>query len=151
VPRVTPAAPRDDVLVVTPAVAIPRHELEVRATRAGGPGGQHVNTSSTRIELTWDVSRSSALSEAQRARVLERLGSRLDGDGRLRLVAADTRSQLQNRALAEQRLSALVARALVVPKVRRATAPSRGQRAERLADKRRQGEKKAARRRPVDD
>ena len=145
----TPTA--DDVLVVSPSVAIPRHELVVRATRAGGPGGQHVNTSSTRIELTWDVAGSAALTGAQRARVLERLASRLDGDGRLRLVAADTRSQAQNRTLAERRLVALVARALVVPKVRRATTPSRAQRAERLAEKRRQGEKKAARRRPGDD
>lgn len=143
--------PGDDALVVSPSVAIPRHELVVRATRAGGPGGQHVNTSSTRIELTWDVAGSAALTGAQRTRLREQLASRLDGDGRLRLVASDTRSQAQNRTLAEQRLVALVARALVVPKVRRATKPSRAQRAERLADKRRQGEKKAARRRPGDD
>ena len=148
----TPARdPSDDALIVSPALAIPRHELEVRATKAGGPGGQHVNTSSTRIELTWDVARSAVLRDAQRARLLERLAPRLDSSGRLRIVAADTRSQAQNRALAEGRLAAVVARALVVPKVRRPTAPSRGQRAERLADKRKQAEKKATRRRPADD
>lgn len=141
----------DDALVVSPSFAIPRHELVVRATRAGGPGGQHVNTASTRVEVTWDVAHSAVPSEAQRARLLTQLASRLDSVGCLRIVAADTRSQTQNRVLAETRLAALVAKALVVPKVRRATAPSRGQRAARLSDKRKQGEKKAARRRPPDD
>lgn len=142
---------QDLTLVVSPTLAIPRQELVARATRAGGPGGQHVNTSSTRVELTWDVRHSSALTDAQRARLLTQLASRLDARGVLRVVAADTRSQARNRALAEVRLAALVAKALVVPKVRRATKPSRGQRAERLADKRRNAERKAARRRPPDE
>lgn len=141
----------DDGLVVSPALTIPRHELVARASRAGGPGGQHVNTSSTRVELTWDVAASAAPTDAQRVRLLTQLASRLDSSGVLRVVAADTRSQAQNRVLAEGRLAALVAKALVVPKVRRATKPSRAQRAERLSEKRKQGEKKASRRRPADD
>lgn len=138
-------------LVVTHALAIPRAELEVKATRAGGPGGQHVNTSSTRIELRWNVRQSpalaAALDDAQRAGLLERLGTRLDASGALRVVASEHRSQRQNREAAEVRLARLVAGALVVPKTRRPTKPSRAARMRRLDGKRRQGAKKAERRR----
>jgi ribosome-associated protein len=140
------AAHGDDALAVKPGFAIPRRELEVRATRAGGPGGQHVNTSSTRVEVVWDLARSPVPSDAQRARLLAQLASRLDGEGRLRVVAADTRSQTQNRILAETRLAALVAKALVVPRVRKATKPSRAAKARRVDDKKKTGEKKAQRR-----
>src|SRR5690606_17605000 len=85
-----------DTINIAGGVAVPRSELTYRATRGGGPGGQHVNTSSTRIELTWDVPGSSALNEAQRARVLEKLANRIDETGTLRLVASDSRSQHQN-------------------------------------------------------
>lgn len=145
----TPEA--DDALAVTPRFRIPRRELIARATRAGGPGGQHVNTSSTRVEVTWSVAASAVPTPAQRERLLARLASRLDGDGVLRVVAADTRSQSRNRDLAEQRLAALVAAALAVPKARRPTAPTRAARAERLADKRRHSERKRERRRRDDD
>jgi ribosome-associated protein len=150
--RVRPIVDDDTMLRVSPGVAIPRRELDAKASRAGGPGGQHVNTSSTRVEVTWNVRRTSALTDAQRVRVLERLAARLDSEGFVRVVASDTRSQTQNRALAEERLAAFVARALVVPKVRRATKPSRGAKAARLDEKRKAGEKKASRRlRPSDD
>ena len=96
-----------------------------RATRAGGPGGQHVNTSSTRVELSWNLERSRAPSEEQRARLREKLASRLDADGNVRVVASSFRSQLRNREDAEERLVALVRRALQVPKVRRKTKPHR--------------------------
>ena len=145
--------PDDDprVIRVNGHVAIPRSEVEVRASRAGGPGGQHVNTSSTRVEVTWRPGTSVALSEAQRARVAEKLATRLDSSGAVRVVAADTRSQAQNRELAEQRLADLVRAALVVPKVRRATKPTRASKERRIGEKKRQGERKRDRRRRDDD
>lgn len=140
-----------DGLRVTARVMIPRRELVVRASRAGGPGGQHVNTSSTRVEVCWSVRDSRAITDIERERLVTSLASRLDGEGVLRVVAADTRSQTQNRLLAESRLAAVVAKGLVVPKVRRATKPSRAAKAARLSDKRRASEKKAERRRRDDD
>ena len=134
-----------DGIAITAGVIIPRHELVVRASRAGGPGGQHVNTSSTRIELTWNPIRSTALDDEQRARVVGRLAARLDGEGNVRVVASDTRSQRQNREAAEARLGELVRRALLVPKTRRPTKPSRAAKAARLEDKRKQSEKKKGR------
>ena len=84
-------------LEVSPDLRVPLAELEFRASRSGGPGGQHVNTSSTRVEVTWDVAGSPALSEEQRQRLLVRLASRIDGTGRIRLVSSSTRSPLRNR------------------------------------------------------
>lgn len=137
---------REGVLEVSATLGIPRTELVYRASRAGGPGGQHVNTSSTRIELLWNVRDSRALPEDLRARVLERLASRLDGGGWVRIVSAARRSQGQNRGAAEERLVALVRGALVVRKRRRATTPSFGSRQERLAEKRKRGDTKRLRR-----
>jgi len=131
---------------VNDAVVIPRDELVARASRAGGAGGQHVNTSSTRIELLWNVGASRALSEEQRARVLEKLASRLDAEQNVRVVASDRRSQRQNRERAEARLAELVRAALVVPKKRRPTKPSRAARQARLDSKKRLSEKKRERR-----
>jgi ribosome-associated protein len=133
-------------IVVNDTLSIPRAELEARASRAGGPGGQHVNTSSTRVEVRWNVRRSAALGDEQRARLEERLASRLDGEGTLRVVASDSRSQRQNRELAEVRLADLVRRALVVPKRRRPTKPSRAAKQARLDKKRKQSGKKTQRR-----
>ena len=141
-----PERPTDSALVVNATVSIPRSELEVRATRSGGPGGQHVNTSSTRIELRWNVLRTSALDEEQRARVAERLAGRLDGEGWLRVVSSESRSQRQNREAAEKRLADTVRSALVIPKTRKPTKPSRAARRARLEEKRKRGEKKASRR-----
>jgi ribosome-associated protein len=132
----------EDVLVVTRSVRIPRRELEVRFSPAGGPGGQHANRSATRVELTFDVAASEALSEAQRALVLERLGPVV------RVVADDERSQHRNRSLAEQRLAGRLATALHVARPRRATRPSRGATERRLASKKRRSATKDARRRP---
>jgi ribosome-associated protein len=135
-----------DDLAVRDGIVIPRDELVVRATRAGGPGGQHVNTSSTRIEVVWNVARTRALDEDQRQRVLSRLASRVDADGDLRVVAADSRSQRQNRTAAESRLVALVSRALVVPKRRRPTRPTAASVRQRLDGKRRRADTKRQRR-----
>ena len=141
----------DAPLKVNGSVAIPRAELVVRATRAGGPGGQHVNTASTKVEVTWNVGASTALTDAAKGRVLLALASRLDADGTLRVVASDTRSQRQNRELAEERLAALVRRALVVPRARKKTRPTRASVERRLTEKKRSGDKKRDRRYRGDD
>lgn len=135
-----------DAIRVTQTVVIPRSELMVRATRSGGPGGQHVNTSSTRIEITWDIVRTRALSEDERARVVARLGARVSDEGTVRVVASDSRSQRQNRERAESRLSDLIRRALAVPKARKRTRVPRGAVEARLDEKRRLRERKRQRR-----
>ncbi len=140
-----------DVLIVNAHVRIPRTELDVRATRSGGPGGQHVNTSSTKIELRWQPAASVALSEVQRERLLTNLAGKLDGDGWLRLTASEHRSQLQNREAAEARLVAMIKGALVVPKVRRATKPTYTSKVKRLETKSQRSAVKANRRRPTRD
>ena len=135
-----------DGVRVNESVVIPRDELIARASRSGGAGGQHVNTSSTRIELVWNVQASRALTEEQRERVLQKLSSRLDGDRNVRVVASDRRSQRQNRESAEARLAELVREALVIPKKRRPTKPSRAAKQARLESKRKLSEKKRERR-----
>jgi ribosome-associated protein len=135
-------------LDVSPDLRVPLAELEFRASRSGGPGGQHVNTSSTRVEVTWDVAGSPALSEEQRQRLVARLASRLDGTGRLRLVSSSTRSQLRNREDVTERLREVVAQALVVPKTRKRTRPPRAAKAARLESKRRRSATKRDRRPP---
>src|SRR6476620_11800530 len=137
---------REGILEVSEAVAIPRAELEYRASRAGGAGGQHVNTSSTRIELLWNVRTTQALDEAARARIESKLASRIDSEGFIRVVSSARRSQSQNREAAEERLVELLKAALVVQKRRKATKPSRGQKEARLTEKKKRGEKKQQRR-----
>ena len=135
-------------LEVSPDLRVPLAELEFRASRSGGPGGQHVNTSSTRVEVTWDVAGSPALSEEQRQRLLVRLANRLDGTGRIRLVSSGTRSQLRNRQDVTERLREVLAQALVVPKVRKRTRTPRAAKAARLENKRRRAATKRDRRPP---
>ena len=135
-----------DGVRVNESVVIPRDELVARASRAGGAGGQHVNTSSTRVELVWNVAASRALTDEQRERVMQKLSSRLDGERNLRVVASDRRSQRQNRESAEVRMAELVRTALVVPKKRRPTKPSRAAKQARLESKRRLSDKKRERR-----
>lgn len=141
-----PSLGSSDALVVSPTLAIPRAELQYRATRAGGPGGQHVNTSSTRIELLWNPERSAVLDAAQRATIQEKLGGRLDAEGNVRVVASDSRSQRQNRESAEERLAALVRAALTPRKRRRPTKRPRAANEARLNDKKRRAERKRDRR-----
>ena len=138
-------------LDVSPDLRVPFAELEFRASRSGGPGGQHVNTSSTRVELTWDVASSPTLSEEQRRHLLARLATRLDGAGLLRVVSSATRSQLRNREDATERLREVVASALVVPKKRKRTRPTRAAKAARLESKRRRAATKRDRRPPKRD
>ena len=138
-------------LEITPELLLPLTELDYRATRAGGPGGQHVNTSSTRIELWWDLGSSPALTEAQRAQLRTRLSSRLDSEGRLRVVASESRSQLRNREAATERLRDLVASALEVRKPRKRTKPSRAAKPARQEAKSRRSALKRDRRPPHED
>jgi ribosome-associated protein len=133
-------------LDVSPALRIPLAELHYRASRSGGPGGQHVNTSSTRIELVWDLMASPSLGDELRARLGAKLAHRLDSRGQLRLVSSTSRSQLRNREEVTERFRALIAAALVEPKRRKPTKPGRAARAARLAAKRRRSALKRERR-----
>ena len=141
----------DGYLEISPDLLLPLSELDYRATRSGGPGGQHVNTSSTRIEVWWDVGASPTLTDEQRARLLTRLATRLDGEGRLRIVASASRSQLRNREAATERLREIVAAGLAVAKPRKRTKPSRAAKAARLEAKRRRSATKRERRPPRHD
>jgi ribosome-associated protein len=109
-----------------------------------------VNTSSTRIELLWDLDGSKAVTDEERARIREKLAARLDSDGMVRVVASDRRSQQQNRQAADERLAALIRHALHVPKRRRATKPSKAAKEKRLADKKRRSDRKRDRRTEID-
>src|SRR3954470_11964450 len=130
---------------VRPGLDISDREIELRASRSSGPGGQHANVTASRVEAVFDVAASETLSEEQKRRVTARLGPRVAAS------AQDTRSQARNREIALQRLQERVARALVVRKPRRATRPSKAATEKRLQAKRRQADRKAARRRPVDE
>src|SRR3954453_6153643 len=138
----------DGFLQITPSFQLPLSELEYQASRSGGPGGQHVNTSSTRIELWWDVAKSPSLDSEQRGLLLRRLASRLDSDGGLRLVSSATRSQLRNKEAATERLRTLLAEALVPPKKRKRTKPSKAAKTARLEGKRRRAATEERRRAP---
>jgi ribosome-associated protein len=136
---------------VNASFTIPGRELIVRATRSGGPGGQHVNTSATRVEIVWNVADTVALDPERRERVLSRLRSRIDGDGTLRVVASESRSQRHNRDAAAERLAAVVATALAVRARRRPTRPTAASKRQRIDAKRRLSEKKRMRRTTAED
>jgi ribosome-associated protein len=137
-------------LSVTPTLTIPASELTWRFSRASGAGGQHVNTSDTRVELSWDLAASAMLSDTQRARARRRLGRQLV-DGVVTVTASERRSQVRNREIARDRLGELVAWAIAPPPPpRRPTKPTAASRERRVADKRRRGETKRLRRSPED-
>jgi len=129
-------------LQVTPTVAIPLAEIEIRTSRSSGPGGQHAQKTETRVEAVFDVEGSEVLGEADRSRLLARLGPVV------RAVAQDERSQARNRELALERLTATLAEALKPRRRRRPTRPTKASREERLTDKRRRGQTKRLRRPP---
>jgi ribosome-associated protein len=130
------------VLHVRSGIEIPLEEIEVRAMRSSGPGGQHANVTASRIEVSFDVGASSALSERQKRRVMARCGPVI------RAVAQDTRSQRRNRELALERLATRLDRALAVQRQRKATRPTRAAKERRLQQKRHRGETKRLRGRP---
>ena len=126
-------------------VAVPLEEIELRVSRSSGPGGQHANVTASRVEAVFDVPASKALSDAQKARICSRLGSRVTA------VAQDTRSQHRNRELALERLARRLSAALKVSRPRTKTRPTRASQQRRIERKRRRGEVKRARRRPEAD
>jgi ribosome-associated protein len=146
----TMPAPRRPGLRIDSRLTIPESELSWRFSRSSGPGGQGVNTSDSRAELVWDVTRSAVLSEHQRDRLLQRLSGRLV-DGVLTIAASEHRSQLRNRDAARARLAVLVSEALRPPSpTRRPTRPSRGAKERRLDAKKRRTDVKRLRRPPRD-
>jgi len=132
----------DDPLRIGSHAQVPLSEVELRASRSSGPGGQHANVTASRVEAVFDVCSSRALSEEQRQRITARLGPVV------RAVAQDTRSQARNRELAVERLRGRLESALTVQRPRRATKPTGASRRRRAESKRRRGETKRLRRRP---
>jgi ribosome-associated protein len=130
------------VLHVRPGISIPLDEVEVRASRSSGPGGQHANVTASRVEASFDVGASATLTEDQKRRVMARCGPVV------RAVAQDTRSQRRNRDLALERLAGRLARALAVQRQRKATRPTRAAKERRLQQKQRRSETKRLRGRP---
>ena len=139
-----------DPLRVNRNLVIPPDEISLRFSPSGGPGGQHANRSSTRVDLSWNVDESRVLGPRQRARIKGHLRNRLDGSGTLRLSSDKHRSQTRNREEVLARLARLVSEALQPRRARVATTPSRAAKERRLQSKRRRSEIKKLRRAPLD-
>ncbi|MDJ0378287.1 alternative ribosome rescue aminoacyl-tRNA hydrolase ArfB [Cryobacterium sp. PH31-L1] len=138
-------------LEVSPALTIPERELGWRFSRSSGPGGQHVNTSDSRVELFWNIAESSVLSDDERMLLLTRLGHRLVSDV-VTIAASEQRSQLRNREIALRKLADLVTAGLAAePAARRATKPTRGSARRHLAVKQQRSATKRNRKRPAAD
>ncbi|MGB9185777.1 MAG: alternative ribosome rescue aminoacyl-tRNA hydrolase ArfB [Solirubrobacteraceae bacterium] len=135
----------DDPMPIRGRIAIPLREVAVRASRSSGPGGQHANKTESRIEASFDVSASTALTDEQKRRVISRLGPRVVA------VAQDERSQTRNRELALERLARRLSGALAVHRPRQSTRPTKASVKRRLAAKRQRAERKRDRRSPRDD
>jgi ribosome-associated protein len=131
-----------DILFVNPQLSIPVSELEMGFSRAGGKGGQNVNKVETRVEFVFDVAGSPSLNPIQRARLMQALGSRLDSEGRLRIVASEARTQLTNRLNALEKLADTLRAGLKVQKKRRPTKPTRASKEKRLTSKKKNASKK---------
>jgi ribosome-associated protein len=129
-------------------VSVPEAELELRVSRSGGPGGQGVNTTDSKVELRWSVDETGALSDSQRARVRSRLANRITDDGVLILRSSEHRSQHRNREAVIARFRALVGEALEPPKTRKPTRRTRASKERRLRAKKHRGELKQLRKRP---
>ena len=134
------------MIEVNSSLVIPDSELDVKASRSSGAGGQHVNKTSSRIEITWNIRDSRTLSDEQRQMLLQRLASRISTEGAVRIVASEMRSQRQNRERAETRLADLIRRALTPQKKRKPTRRPRSADEDRLASKKLHSRKKRERR-----
>jgi len=139
-----------DILIKS-GIEIPYHELEITTSRSGGPGGQHVNKTETRITVRWNVKKTSAFPEPLKERVLKNLESRLTTDGYLIIHNSESRSQLQNKKNALAYLVAIVSKALLVPKKRLKTKVPKKEKEKRLQQKKRRGEIKKRRRTKFDE
>jgi ribosome-associated protein len=135
-------------LPIAAGVEIPDRELSLSFLRSSGPGGQNVNKVATAVQLRYDLEHSRALSEAAKQRLRSLSGRRLTADGAILILARNHRTQERNRREAEQRLAELVRRALTVPKVRKATRPTRASHERRLEHKERQRRTKRLRAQP---
>jgi ribosome-associated protein len=132
----------EDPITVTPTLAIPLAEIEIRTSRSSGPGGQHANVTASRVEAVLEIAASTALGSEQKARLIARHGARVTA------TSQDSRSQARNREQALERLREKLVAGLAVPRERRRTRPSRTAREQRLDSKRRTAERKRGRRRP---
>jgi ribosome-associated protein len=135
----------DDPMPVNAEVAIPLSEIEIRASRSSGPGGQHANVTASRVEVVFEIAKSAALTDEQKRRLATRHRERVTA------IAQDARSQARNRELALERLREKLAAGLAVPRKRRPTRPTKAARERRLAQKRRSGQRKRERRRPTEE
>ena len=141
----------EESLKVNDGIVIPGSELRFTASRSGGPGGQHVNKTSSRVTLHWDLSNTVALNSQQRARVMRRLRNRLTRDGNVLVHVDDNRSQHRNKEIARQRLAEVVAKALEERKKRIPTSASKGAKKRRLETKKRRSSIKRLRQTPGDE
>jgi ribosome-associated protein len=137
-----------NVLEVGNSIRIPLNELNFRFVRSSGPGGQHVNKTSTQVELTFDIAASTGISEPDKRWLLSKLSSKLDSTGLLQIASQEHRSQLRNKTKAIRRLQAMLEQALVRPKKRKPTKPSKSAKEKRLKSKKIVSEKKSYRSRP---
>ncbi len=136
---------------ITASVSVPAHEVGLSYARSGGPGGQHVNKTATKVLLRWNLERSGAVTPAQRERMRDRLGPRLTEDGDLLVTSERHREQARNVEDAAAKFIAVLREALRIPRKRRATKPTRGSKTRRLDAKRRRGDTKRQRRKPGGD
>jgi ribosome-associated protein len=132
-------------LRISSRLRIPLEEIEIFYTRSSGPGGQHVNKTSTQAELAFDLARSPSISEEDRIWLLNRLAPKLDSEGRLRVTSQAYRSQLRNKNAALEKLASMLGNALVRPKGRKKTKPSKTAKETRLRSKKKASEKKRMR------
>jgi ribosome-associated protein len=135
-----------EIITLNDKISIPVSELEIRFSRSGGPGGQHVNKTSTQTELTFDLVNSPSIPEEEREWLIEKLKHRLDSSGRLRFTSQDTRSQRQNKAIVLERFEEVLRHALRRPKKRRPTKPSKAAVQRRIEAKKKRSETKSQRR-----
>ena len=141
----------DRFLVVTRSVEIPRDEFRFATSTSSGPGGQHVNKTSTKVQLRWNVSNTSSLRDDVRERFLKKYSRQINQEGELLITSQRYRSQLRNRDDCLEKLSEWIRSVLTPPKKRKPTRPSRASKERRLKEKKKQSQRKESRRRPNED
>jgi ribosome-associated protein len=140
-----------EVIIITSTLSIPLAEVQFRFVRSSGPGGQHVNKTSTQVELLFDVARSPSLTETQRQRILHKLKNTIDQDGLLHLNEQSERSQYQNKQQAIEKFRLLMIAAVRIPKPRLATRPTKASKEKRITGKKKRGAVKRLRKYQPDE